>query len=529
MAAIFDGYDVLLSLTTCTPFVYGMEDNFAEQVVLALEEPSECPVFLDFVNDFEGFCRTILGVYFWPGQGEMASLIQRNPKVAIAACYGSGKTFFAACLTLWWLWTRRPCLVVTTAPTGRQVKELLWAELRKIHLGARVNLGGRILIRETRITSDRRGLGFSGDKPNSVAGYHEKENILFVEDESAGMKREVVQGYDGLTITPGSKWLKIGNPIADSGPFWDCFNEENESLIWVNYQISAYNTPNVKGKTALQMGFAPAGGLPACLAWNAIAESVACKGLVSYPWVREREKKWGCEHPLFITKVLGKWYFKAGALSVVPAEWVALACGRNKDYLEGGSKIPILGVDVGGGVGRDNTSLMLRSGRKAKNVGRCNDKDLPDQADWIAKVSIKHRVRRICIDGTGLGKGLYDILRRLKRKGELTQVEICLVKMGNSPTKTGEEEFDLLVDQIWWAMRKAFDPKNPECIAIDPADSDLREQLPDRTWSIIGDGDGVIKIERKTDMIKRGRTSPDDADALAATFYEPTTGRAFAA
>lgn len=525
-----DGFDIALQCAGISPFVYSIDDEISEQIILALEDDDgSCPVFLDYVNNFQGFCTDILGVYFWDGQGHMAALVERYPKVAIAACYGSGKTFFAACLAVWWLWTRRPCLCVSTAPTGRQVRDLLWAEMRKIHLGAKVNLGGRILLRETRIALDRRGLGFSGDKPNSVAGYHERENILFIEDESAGMKREVVQGYDGLTATSGSKWVKIGNPIAEDGPFWDCFNDDKERLIWQTYEISAYCTPNVRGKTALQIGFAPAGGLSAYVAWDVIAESIACPGLVSYPWVKERERKWGPEHPLFITKVLGQWYFKAGALSVIPLEWVKLACRRWKEYLEGGTKFPILGVDVGGGVGRDNTSCVLRDGRKASVVGRANDKDLPDQADWLDLLCRKHRVKRLCVDGTGLGKGLYDICRRLKRGGKFQNVDICLVKMGNKPTKSGEQEFDLLVDQIWWDMRRAFDPNNPDCIAINPAEEELRDQLPHRTWTIIGDGDGVIKVERKTDMAKRGLHSPDDADALAATFFEPILGRAFAA
>lgn len=522
--------DVWLDLASVSPFNFSIEEQLTEQLVLGLEEDSgACQIFLEYVNDFPGFCKNILGVTLWAGQMEMARLVQRFPKVAIAACYGSGKTFWAACLCIWWLWTRRPSLLVSTAPTGRQVKELLWSDIRKIHLSAKVNLGGRILIRETRIEAVRRGLGFSGDKPNSVAGYHERENVMFVEDESAGMKREVIEGYDGLTATPGSKWVKIGNTIASDGPFWDCWNDEREKLIWQTYQISAYGTPNVKGKGALQIGFAPVPGLATLAAWDVLVESVAFPGLVGYRWVLEREHKWGPDHPLFVSKVLGKWYLVAGALSVVPAEWVALAAKRNADYLEGGLKIPTLGVDVGGGVGRDHTVLYKRYGRRAKCVGKDNKKDMPDQADWIVAVCKREGIKRVCVDGTGLGKALFDILRRLKRKGELKGIELLLVKMGNKPTAKGEDEFDGLVDEIWWLMRRAFDPKGPEPLAIEPTDTDLKDELPKRTWGLIGDGDGVIKIERKEDMKKRGIPSPDNADALAATFYEPPVSRSFAA
>ena len=42
---------------------------------------------------------------------------------------------FAA--ALWYLYTRDPVAVLTTAPTHRQVKEILWREIRRLHASAK--------------------------------------------------------------------------------------------------------------------------------------------------------------------------------------------------------------------------------------------------------------------------------------------------------------------------------------------------------------------------------------------------------
>ena len=47
------------------------------------------------------------------------------------AANGVGKTYLAADLLLWFLFCFRPSVVLTTAPTWRQVESLLWEEVRR--------------------------------------------------------------------------------------------------------------------------------------------------------------------------------------------------------------------------------------------------------------------------------------------------------------------------------------------------------------------------------------------------------------
>ena len=238
-----------------------------------------------YKDDPEGFCRDILGITLWAKQIEIMEAIRDNPRVSVAACYASGKTFTAACLGIWWIYTRRPAMLVTTAPTGRQVKTLLWREIRKLIRRAKRRLPGRCLQTELHLSEDWWGIGFSSDGQNTVAGLHE-ENVLFIEDEAAGMSADVCEGFEGITAGDDAKHLKIGNPICDSGPFLDSHLHPIESQRWIKIHIDAEDTPNV------------------------IARRKIVPGLVEFKWVEDKRTRWkarGLLH-LWETKVKGNFF-----------------------------------------------------------------------------------------------------------------------------------------------------------------------------------------------------------------------------
>lgn len=54
-------------------------------------------------------------------------------------------THLAARIALWFLCSFKPSKVITTAPTLRQVKDLLWSELRNAHKKAIIPIGGELL------------------------------------------------------------------------------------------------------------------------------------------------------------------------------------------------------------------------------------------------------------------------------------------------------------------------------------------------------------------------------------------------
>ena len=74
--------------------------------------------------------ENVLGVRLWSKQKEIVRAVRDEPRVAVRAGHNVGKSFVAACLALWFLYSFRPSKVVTTAPTWRQVREILWREIR---------------------------------------------------------------------------------------------------------------------------------------------------------------------------------------------------------------------------------------------------------------------------------------------------------------------------------------------------------------------------------------------------------------
>lgn len=436
----------------------------------------------EWADDPEGFCRDVLGVKLWQGQIDIMLGVRDNPRVSVAACFASGKTFTAACLVLWWLFTRRPAMIITTAPTSRQVRTLLFREIRKLYKKACRKLPGRLLQTRLDISDDWFAMGFSSDSPNSVAGLHEAENVLFIEDEAAGMDQEVVDGFEGITALEGSRHLKIGNPICDAGPFFDSHMHPEESKRWHKISIDAEDTPNV------------------------VAKKIVVHGLVGHDWVEDKRHKWlkrGLLH-MWDTRVKGKFHITSRE-KVIPAAWVIAAQKRWKGAIRTGPQV--LGVDVAGG-GQDETVLTLLEGRRAYVVDSWQEEDLMKQALDIVHAAKEFKVNRVVIDKTGLGQGLFNRVAELADQGHLPgcEVEGEALQSGAKDSET----FNRRNDEVHFDLRWALDPNNPEAIAIDPRDKQLAEELSLRSWR--KNERGKVKVDNK-DEIKGG--SPDRCDSLA--------------
>ena len=66
-------------------------------------------------------------------------------RVAVKSGNGLGKGFSAAVAILWFLYCHDEAVVLSTAPTFRQVRHVLWREVHRRYNQARYSLGGRLL------------------------------------------------------------------------------------------------------------------------------------------------------------------------------------------------------------------------------------------------------------------------------------------------------------------------------------------------------------------------------------------------
>ena len=119
------------------------------------------------------------------------------------------------------------------------------------------------------------------------------------------------------------------------------------------------------------------------------------------------------------------------------------------------------------------------------------------------------KVARANVDATGVGAGVAPHMQR----GGCSAIP---VKVASSPTeKTELGEFQILRDQLWWSCREWLrtDPG-----AMLPPDEMLIEELQAPTYEVITGKIRVMKKETMRELLKR---SPDRADALCLTFYQP--------
>jgi reverse gyrase len=96
--------------------------------------------------------RDKTGVNLWSKQREISYSVQKNQLTAVKSGHGVGKSFTTSNLASWWVDTHPvdDTLVVSTAPSSRQVGAIMWEEIRKIHrkagLAGEVQRANRWLI-----------------------------------------------------------------------------------------------------------------------------------------------------------------------------------------------------------------------------------------------------------------------------------------------------------------------------------------------------------------------------------------------
>lgn len=451
--------------------------------------------FGEYLDDPGGFARDVLGVELWEKQEEIARALIDNPRVAVASCFAAGKTFLAAVLVIWWLCSREQALVITTAPTLRQVRDLLWRELRKLWGGAKKKLPGKPLQLKWEIAADRQALGFSAGNPVGAQGFHEK-NTLVVEDEAAGIDADLSNTLEGAMVSPECRRLKIGNPESMDGPFYEVFHGR-VSEDWKRFSISAFDSPNVT------------------------AGRIVVHGLVGSEWIDMKRREFGEESNYWRTKVLGQFPLDV-VERLIPMDWIRAAQERWKDMED--STPRVLGGDIARG--GDKTALAKRFGRKI-HMGRVwQEPDVMQSVAEIVRTIDADGYDQANIDETAVGGGAVDRVKEIQKERAAANpgcpLATCKIRgfiWSAKPRKA--KKFRRLSDELWWNVRNALNPDpilNPEPIGL-PPDEELAAQLNCRTYQTLTGG--LIAIETKNDLKKKKVKSPDKADAVALCLHKP--------
>ena len=447
----------------------------------------------------------------WRKQAEILRAVKDHPRVAVRSCNGSGKTFAAACAVLWWLMAfQENAIAITTAPTERQVKEILWREIRKLYRRNRKQIGGQISQTRLDITPARFALGFSTDSDERFQGFH-GENILFVADEASGVSEEIFEGIEASMTSDRARMLLIGNPTSLTGTFYHAFHSRR--ALWHNIHISAFDTPNLTGV------------------------DIVNPALITPKWVEDAEQNWGRESPMYQIRVLGefpseaedtlvplrlieaavaRWKQRRAATDPSPSpspasgEGTAAGAGWGRPAAISGerqSHLPVDGVEIGVDVARfgsDKTVICVRRGDDVVEIESFARQDTMQTAGRVVDAVRRHSPAAVRVDEIGVGAGVVDRLRELGTQG-VTGVNVA--QRASRP-----EHFANLRAELYDGLRERFQQGR---IAI-PDDQALVAELASLKYSFTSSGQ--VRLEGKEDLRSRGLPSPDRADALMLAF-----------
>lgn len=437
------------------------------------------------------FNEWILGGSFWSKQEEIILSVRDNRYTTVRACHDVGKTYIAARTALWFLYSHPRSIVVTTAPTMRQVENLLWRELRSAHEASRQPLGGEPLKTRLDIAPDWYAIGASSGDPDKLQGFHAASgDILIIIDEAAGVNEDAFEAIEGMMTSEKARMLMIGNPTSDAGSF----RASHHSWTYANkIHISVFDTPNfvnngIRNVTDLAEA-------------NLDKVEIVNPYLVSPRWAQEKIDTWGIDSPMFQARVLGN-FPSQSVNTIIPLNYLELA--YEKERVE---KLKAKGGDLRLGVdparfGNDETVITPRYGGYIPEQIISFKEDTQATAGRVKQFN-RPRPVFIGIDVDGLGGGVYDKLHDDKIDG------IAEIHNGGKalPDATGLT-FANLASQLWWRARELFIAGE---LAI-PKDDKLIMQLSTRRYKFTGRG---LTVESKDDWKARFKgKSPDRADSL---------------
>ncbi len=462
-----------------------------------LSPRKDATVFHEYKDNCKGFAHDILGIDFWSKQDDVAVSVRDNRFTVVEAGHAVGKTLDASAIVTHWLCTRSPAKAVTSAPTHHQVNQLLWRYMRQFKNKATKKLPGEIFETPRWEFPDklRFAVGLSPRKDSEIAvaslqGYHD-ENLIVVLDEAAGLSKYLWDVAMSLVTGENNRLLAIGNPVGQSGPFYDATQSPNFKHI----RISCLEHPNVKERKEL---------IPGAVSYTWVAERVAewCRptstpGEKSFFW----EGKWYDPLPIFTARVLG---IPAGEVEdqLIDFSWVDSAQKRWADEYPPGERIA--GVDVARH-GEDASVITVRVGDHVKSVQRQYGNDINTTVGWLMNTVKEEQIDHVFVDDTGVGGGVTDLARSLGAPVD-----------GVHPQWSAAQrtKFSCVHDEIWWTVREKL--RNGEMSL--PDDDMLAADLV-AVKVLRYDLQGRPVFEKKDDMKKRLGRSPDSGDALALSYY----------
>lgn len=451
-------------------------------------------------------------------------------------------------LILWGVFCLRG-MAISTAPTERQVKEILWKYVRACYDQNDHRFGGSRGELFVKLTETARAFGFTARHTSSdgFQGIH-AEDMLLIEDEASGISEQIDDGAVSCITGQGNTLLRIGNPISIGTPF-------QKACRVSHIRIPVWNHPNVawayqlhedgihrlrKDVAALIVTDAEKGIVLEQDQWPDRLPRDRYPGAVSVQWIEKIRAKKGESSPFWESRVEGR-FPQDSPFAAIPRKLLIEARARydtNQAYWDQLSQIKPAkrwGLDVGDG--GDDHGLTFWDGPVWREVdllaGLADHLDTKRAAQWAARKMRSHfpdtprPYATIMVDNIGVGAGtLADLKADYFNAVPSGWGDAPRDSHGRKRTKAAKaaqvndaEVFKNEKARQFWALRDALVAKE---IAIAPL-GEYEEKVFDELSLVFYEETpkGEIKMEDKRKTIKRVGYSPNMADAAVEGFNSP--------
>lgn len=419
--------------------------------------------------------------YDW--QEEAIKRVLRGEWVALRANNGSGKTQLIAYLGILIMAMYPGAMVVSTSGSWNLIETQLWPMLKNI-TGSLPRWGwNKTEVTGPRVIVDGRELQsvwrpFSTDDPRRAEGHHDREikgksgrtiklPCAYFFDEA---KAENADGVVAAMRRCGVSFNMIASsPGEDSGAFFRAFNEESElwSPIVVNWQMCPhlYEDPRKRAQ---------------------IEAEIRVKGR---------------QDPLIKSQYFAE-FFTGGGYRVFDTNGI-------REAMSG--RVPKIGSDRCAGfdwsAGSDEQVLIIREGNAVLEIMEWREKDQMRLADLLVKQFKRYGLTGneiVCDVGGGgtvfvqllASKGYHGIIQYENNKKAYNTLEYA--------NKYTEDHFE----KLSYPLRSIRLVK----------DEQLEREMKQREYTMSNSDSNARRLQRKEEIRKKGRPSPNRLDALCMAY-----------
>ena len=433
-----------------------------------------------YKNDIFAFVRKEFGAEPTKQQAQLLRAVLNGKSVSVRSGHGTGKSASLSWVLLWFLLTKPYSKVIATAPTRRQLRDVLWAEA-KMWLNRSV-LAKQLIVPQAEtfrvVGSDSwfaRAVSINTkDSPDqqaeTLAGYHAPYLLVLV-DEASGVPDPVYRPLEGMLTTKGTQIVLAGNPTRTGYYFHRTHADPFFQKFYVRLHWSAEESENV-----------------------------------SREWIEDMLQKYSRDSATYKIRVLGEFVDENEMKLITDEELYRSVWRRPAQHV---LSIPaVIGIDTA--KLNDWVAIAYRHGQVITAVERV----LPSKDTSVLCKRVLEKltvpVYSIAVDITGgYGDGLYECLRERFRRRVIGVNFSWKARDGRRYVLYRDEMYGRLFEAL--AQQKLQIPDNPQ----------LLRQLQTIARQFVYDEKLRIKLKPKTDIKVKLGESPDDADAVALTMIEP--------